>query len=172
VLYAELLLFGICVGILSGTLGIGGGIVLVPGLVLLFHFSQEEAQGTSLATLSLPICIFAAMVYYQNGFVRLPVAAVVATGFVIGAYFGARLVPHVPMVWLKFVFGVLLLYLGFMFVFVAFRTSAIPARSMAAAALPAGVTGVITAVLAWLSGKRPPPIMKLPPPDGHTEYHI
>jgi uncharacterized membrane protein YfcA len=56
-------LFGVMVGLLSGVLGIGGGIVIVPGLVLLFGFSQLEAQGTSLAVLSLPICLAAAAVY-------------------------------------------------------------------------------------------------------------
>ena len=58
-----LALFGVAVGILSGLLGIGGGIVLVPGLMLLFGFSQPEAQGTSLAVLIPPIGLFAAMVY-------------------------------------------------------------------------------------------------------------
>src|SRR5262245_29444741 len=58
--YVLLFLFGIGVGVLSGLLGIGGGVVLVPGLVLLFGFSQSEAQGTSLAVLSLPILIAAA----------------------------------------------------------------------------------------------------------------
>ena len=60
--------FGIIVGLLSGMLGIGGGVVLVPGLILLFGFSQIEAQGTSLAVLSVPVVLFAALVYYQAGF--------------------------------------------------------------------------------------------------------
>lgn len=62
-----LLAFGVCVGILGGLLGIGGGVVLVPGLILLFGFSQQEAQGTSLAVMIPPIGLFAAMVYYQHG---------------------------------------------------------------------------------------------------------
>lgn len=44
-----LILFGVAIGVLSGMLGIGGGVALVPGLILLFGFSQAEAQGTSLA---------------------------------------------------------------------------------------------------------------------------
>src|SRR5262245_27323466 len=74
----SLFLFGVAIGVVSGLLGIGGGILLVPGLMLLFQFSQQEAQGTSLAALIPPIGIFAAIVYYQNGHVRLPVAGAVA----------------------------------------------------------------------------------------------
>src|SRR5262245_56370989 len=58
--YFQLILFGACIGVLSGMLGIGGGIILVPGLILLFGFTQQEAQGTSLAVLSIPIFAFAA----------------------------------------------------------------------------------------------------------------
>ena len=71
---ALLFLFGLAVGVISGLFGIGGGIVLVPGLVMLFRFTQQEATGTSLAALVPPIGIFAALVYYENGFVKLPVA--------------------------------------------------------------------------------------------------
>src|SRR3954471_6535476 len=116
VLYFELLLFGACIGIISGMLGIGGGIILVPGLMLLFGYSQQEAQGTSLAALIPPIGIFAAMVYYQNGYVQVPAAAAVAVGFMFGAMGGALLLRHVPTDWLRLGFGALLLYVGFSFV--------------------------------------------------------
>lgn len=89
-----LLLFGAAIGAVSGLLGIGGGVLLIPGLVMLFGFSQAEAQGTSLAVLIPPIGIFAAMVYYQHGMVRLPVVGFIALGFMLGAYCGARFVPH------------------------------------------------------------------------------
>ena len=77
VFYFQLFLFGVFIGVISGMLGIGGGIILVPGLMLLFGFTQQEAQGTSLAALIPPIGIFAAMVYWQHGFVKIPVAAAV-----------------------------------------------------------------------------------------------
>lgn len=93
--YVLLFLFGIGIGAVSGLLGIGGGILLVPGLMLLFNLSQPEAQGTSLAVLTPPIGIFAAIVYYQHGFVRLPVALWVALGFIIGACLGALLVGSI-----------------------------------------------------------------------------
>jgi len=167
VLYFQLLLFGVGIGVVSGMLGIGGGIILVPGLMLLFGYSQQEAQGTSLAALIPPIGIFAAMVYWQNGYVKIPVAGAVAAGFMIGALGGALLVSRMPVDWLRLGFGALLLYLGCSFVFVGF-----PPRTFSAAALPAGLAAVLSAIGAWLRGRRMAARMNLPPPDGHTEYHI
>ncbi len=163
-LYFQLLLFGVCIGVISGMLGIGGGIILVPGLMLLFGFTQQEAQGTSLAALIPPIGIFAAMVYWQNGYVRIPPAIAVAMGFMIGATGGALLLRHIPTDWLRLGFGALLLYVGFTFVFAPKTTTM--------AALPAGLTAFFAIIGAWLRGKRAPTRMNLPPPDGHTEYHI
>jgi uncharacterized membrane protein YfcA len=136
-----LFVFGLGVGALSGLLGIGGGIVLVPGLVFLFGFSQQEAQGTSLFVLIPPIGLFAALVYYQHGYVRLPVVGLVAIGFMIGAYAGAHLVPHLPLDVLRTAFGVLLLFLGFMFLMS-------PHSIRPATALPAGIATLVTALLA------------------------
>src|SRR6266568_5164801 len=105
---------------MSGMLGIGGGIILVPGLILLFGFSQQQAQGTSLAALSMPIFIFAAVVYYKYGYVKLPATIAVAAGMMLGAYIGARLISHLPLPWLpllRLAFGGVLLYMGLLFVF-------------------------------------------------------
>src|SRR5215813_14159975 len=90
-----LLLLGAAVGVLSAMLGIGGGIVLVPALVILFGLSQTEAQGTSLATIPFG-AIIAALIYHQSAPLRVSVVVAVATGFVVGACLGARLIPHVP----------------------------------------------------------------------------
>jgi uncharacterized protein len=167
VLYVNLLVFGACVGVVSGMLGIGGGILLVPGLMLLFRYTQQEAAGTSLAALIPPIGIFAAMVYYQNQYVKIPVAAAVAAGFMVGAYFGALLVPKMPIEGLRLAFGGLLLYLGCSFAFFGF-----PPKSISLAALPAGIAAIVTALGAWLRGRRATAGMKLPPPDSQHEYHI
>src|SRR4051794_11204717 len=102
---AGLLMFGVAVGLLSGMMGIGGGIVPVPGLVFLFGVTQPEAQGTSLAGLSVPVVISAAAVYSQHGFVGVPAVAAIVAGLGVGAYFGARLVPHVPPAALRLGFG-------------------------------------------------------------------
>jgi uncharacterized membrane protein YfcA len=165
-LYLQLALFGACVGVASGLLGIGGGVILVPGLMLLFSFSQQEASGTSLAALIPPIGIFAAMVYYQNGLVKIPVAGAVAAGFMFGALGGALLLPRVSIEWLRLAFGGLLLYLGFSFVLLG------PTRGATLAALPAGLAGLMVAVGALLRGRRISRHRRLPLPDNETEYHI
>jgi uncharacterized membrane protein YfcA len=160
-----MLLFGTAIGICSGLLGIGGGVLLVPGLILLFGFSQPEAQGTSLAVLIPPIGIFAAAVYYQHGYVRLPVVGFIAFGFLLGAFAGAHLVPLVPVFWLRPAFGFLLLYLGFSFLFN-------PGADRTNTALPAGIATAFTAVavrwLRWQVSTRRP----LAPPGDDVEYHI
>jgi uncharacterized membrane protein YfcA len=164
-----LFVFGLGVGVLSGLLGIGGGIVLVPGLVLLFGLSQQEAQGTSLAALIPPIGLFAALVYYQHGYVRLPVVGVIAVGFMIGAYGGAQLVAHLPPEALRGAFGVLLLFLGFTFLLA-------PQATRPAAALPAGIATLASTLVVrvWKAKARMPEKEKprpRPPGDG-IEYHI
>lgn len=160
-----LLLFGAIVGVLSGVLGIGGGIVLVPGLMFLFGFTQSEAQGTSLAVLSVPVVIFAVLVYHQNGFVRLPVVGVIVAGFAVGAYCGARLVPHIPASSLRLGFGALLLYGGILFVLDIRSTRP-------AAALPAGVAAVLVAVLGRFIRRRLSRRSLAGPTPAATEYHI
>lgn len=143
-----LLVFGAAVGVLSGLLGIGGGVVLVPGLILLFGFSQSEAQGTSLAVMIPPIGIFAAAVYYQHGYVRLPIVGLIALGFMLGALLGAKLVPHLPLELLRVAFGVLLLYLGFAFVMGA---KGVPAVTSIAVLL----TSLVASVFAYFAGRKP-----------------
>lgn len=153
-----LFLFGVGIGTLSGLLGIGGGVVLVPGLTLLFGFSQAEAQGTSLAVMIPPIGIFAALVYYQHGFVRLPVVGLIAVGFMAGAFLGAKLVPYHPLEVLRVVFGLLLVYLGFAFVMS-------PRGSVTEAALPAGIATVVSGLLAYVFRRQRPNKQPLQPPD-------
>lgn len=111
-----LLALGVVVGVLSAMMGIGGGIILVPALMILFGLSQTEAQGTSLATIPFG-AIIAAMIYNQNVSLRMHVIVVIAVGFVAGAFLGAKLVPEVSEDVLRLAFGGLLLYLGALFVF-------------------------------------------------------
>jgi len=160
-----LLVFGVVVGVLSGLLGIGGGVVLVPGLILLFGFSQAEAQGTSLAVLIPPIGIFAALVYYQHGYVRLPVVSLIAIGFMFGALLGAKLVPLMPIEWLRVLFGVLLLYLGFTFVLS-------PRGGNSAAALRAGLLALLSSLVGFGMRKRLKSAKSLPPPSNEQDYFI
>ena len=87
-----LIIIGLLAGMLSGLVGIGGGIIIVPFLVYFLGFSQKEAQGTSLFILLLPVGIFAVRNYYIEGHVNIRIGLMVAVTFVVGAYFGSKLV--------------------------------------------------------------------------------
>ena len=102
------LLLGAAIGIVSGFVGIGGGAFLVPALVFGFGMSQHDAQGTSLATLLLPIGASAVWQYYRAGHVDLRLAILLAIGFAVGAYAGAVWAQGVSEVVLRRAFAVLL----------------------------------------------------------------
>ena len=99
---------GLLVGVFSGMVGVGGGIILVPILVIFFGFSQHMAQGTSTAMLLPPIGVLAAWTYYQKGFVDVKAAALMCAGFVLGGLFGAKLAIALPQDVLRRSFGVVL----------------------------------------------------------------
>lgn len=103
------LLLGLLAGILSGLLGIGGGILIIPALVFVFGLSQHMAQGTTLALMVPPIGLLAAWTYYKQGNVNLGIAALICLGFFFGGLFGAKLAGVVSGVLLKRLFGVALL---------------------------------------------------------------
>lgn len=83
---------GVFVGIMSGLIGIGGGILVIPLLTIAFGFTQSRATGTSLAMLLPPIGIFAVLTYHRAGQIHWPTAALLACGFAVGAWLGAKLV--------------------------------------------------------------------------------
>jgi uncharacterized membrane protein YfcA len=112
------IILGLVTGIFGGLLGVGGAIVVVPALVLLFGFTQHQAQGTILAAMIPPIGLLAALRYYQAGYVKLMPAMLIAVGFFIGGYFGARLVAYIPDVLLKRIFGILMLLISLRMIFV------------------------------------------------------
>ena len=102
------LLIGFAAGILSGLFGIGGGVVIVPALVLLADFQQKKATGTSLASLLLPVGLLGAWVYYKDGNVDLRAAGLIALGLALGVFFGAKLVQQLDAVVLRRMFAVFL----------------------------------------------------------------
>lgn len=108
---------GLVVGMLSGVLGLGGGIFLVPALIFLFHFSPYEAQGTSLGVLIPPIGIFAALEYYRKGYIDFSVVALICFGFVFGAYAGAFFVDRIPVVTMRRIFGFFMFFIALQMVF-------------------------------------------------------
>lgn len=99
---------GLAAGVLAGLFGIGGGILIVPALVLLARFSPQLAAGTSLAVFLLPIGALGAWAHYRHGHVRIGAALVIALGVFCGAYVGARLSQVVSPVALRRGFAVLL----------------------------------------------------------------
>lgn len=103
-----LLLIGLAAGFLSGFLGIGGGIIIVPALVGLLGFSQLNAQGTSLAFLLPPIGILAVMNYYKTENVDLRAAAIMAVTFLAGSYVSSKLAVNIPVHIVKKTFAVFL----------------------------------------------------------------
>lgn len=111
------ILLGILAGVLSGLIGIGGGVIIVPSLIFWFGFSQQEAQGTTLGLLVPPIGILAAWTYYQQGYVNLKVAILICLGFVLGGLLGAKLAINLPSNILEKVFGIALLLIALKMIF-------------------------------------------------------
>ncbi len=103
---------GLAGGILSGLFGIGGGLVIVPGLIVLVGFPVAKAAGTSLAALLLPVGLFGALEYYRAGQVDVRAAVVIAIGLLVGAYFGARIGTALDPTVAQRAFGIFLLIVG------------------------------------------------------------
>jgi uncharacterized membrane protein YfcA len=107
-----ILLLGLVVGLVSGVVGIGGGILFVPALIWLLGMDQHKAQGTSIGALLLPVGLFAFIEYNREGNADIRVALLLAAGFLVGAYFGAIGAHHISELWLRRVFAVTLLAIG------------------------------------------------------------
>ena len=108
-----LVLIGLFAGILSGLIGVGGGIIVVPALVYFLGFSQHEAQGTSLGLLLLPVGILAVMNYYNKGFIDFKVVGIMCLAFVIGGFLGSKLSLSLPQEMVKKIFAIILFYTAF-----------------------------------------------------------
>ena len=109
---AGILAIGLTVGIVSGLVGIGGGAFLIPALIYFYGMSQIRAQGTSLATLLLPIGIFAFWTYYKAGHVDFNMAMILGAGFAVGGWIGGLWAQHLPEVALRRGFAALLVVLA------------------------------------------------------------
>jgi uncharacterized membrane protein YfcA len=107
-----LVIVGLLAGVLSGLVGLGGGVIIVPALVFFLGFSQHQAQGTSLGILLLPAGIFAVMNYYKKGFIDVKVVLLLFVGFLVGGYFGSKISLSVNESTLKKIFAIALVLIA------------------------------------------------------------
>jgi uncharacterized protein len=107
-----LILIGLSAGALGGILGIGGGLILIPGLVLFLGLDQHTAIGTSLAVLLPPIGLFAAYNYYKAGAVNLKYGLIVAVAFMVGSFFSSKVALMLPELVVRRTFSILLLVIS------------------------------------------------------------
>ncbi|MBL0883323.1 MAG: sulfite exporter TauE/SafE family protein [Chitinophagaceae bacterium] len=112
-----LIIIGLAAGFLSGLVGIGGGIIIVPALVLLLGFTQKQAQGTSLGIMLLPIGILAVIQYYKQGYLNINYVLIVASAFVIGGFLGSKLALSLSDEKMKKVFAVILFLISLKMLF-------------------------------------------------------
>lgn len=108
-----LLMVGLMAGVLSGFVGVGGGIIIVPAMIYFLSMSQFQAQGISLAVLMLPVGVLGVMNYYKAGHVNFNYAFIIAAGFLVGSYFGSKYALKLPEHKIKFIFGLLMLVIAF-----------------------------------------------------------
>lgn len=100
---------GLAAGVLSGMFGIGGGIIIVPSLMYVARMQPQQAVGTSLGALLLPVGLLGALAYYKGGHVDVRASLLLALGLAIGAYFGAQISLHVDSTSLRKAFAVFLM---------------------------------------------------------------
>jgi uncharacterized membrane protein YfcA len=110
---------GICAGILSGFVGVGGGVIIIPALVYLMGFTQLQATGMSLTLMLPPIGVMAFYNYYKAGHVSnqmIGYTAIMAVLFIIGGYLGSRWSINMPEKLVRFIFGIIILLVSFKFI--------------------------------------------------------
>ena len=112
-----LLALGLVAGILSGMVGIGGGIIIVPALVYFIGFSQHSAQGTVLFMFLFPIGILGVYNYYQAGYVDWKTAAIMGMTFLVGSYIGSKVSISIDQTMMKRIFGGIILLISLKMLF-------------------------------------------------------
>ena len=108
---------GLVAGFLSGLVGIGGGIIIVPALVLFLGFSQKEAQGTSLGILLLPVGILAVVQYYKQGYLNVNFVLIVALSFIAGGFLGSKLALTLSDAKMKKIFAIIMMLIAIKMLF-------------------------------------------------------
>lgn len=117
-----LIAIGLVAGILSGFVGVGGGVVIIPALIYFLGLNQLEAQGTSLAVMLPPIGILAVMNYHKTGNINMTYGIIIALTFIVGGWVGSKMALKIPVVKVKLIFGLFLLYIGVRMVWASAKT--------------------------------------------------
>ncbi len=112
-----ILLVGLAAGVLSGLVGVGGGIIIVPALIYFLGFSQMNAQGTSLALILLPVGILGVIQYYKQGHVDINVVLILAIGFIAGSLIGSKISLSLPQETVKKIFAILMILIAIKMLF-------------------------------------------------------
>lgn len=112
-----LVIVGLVAGFLSGLIGIGGGVIIVPALVLFLGFTQKEAQGTSLGILLLPVGILAVIQYYKQGYLNVNYVLIVAAAFVLGGFLGSKLALGLSDAKMKKIFAIIMMLIAIKMLF-------------------------------------------------------
>jgi uncharacterized protein len=107
-----IVLIGLAAGILSGLVGVGGGIIIVPALIFFLGFGMHQAMGTSLGILLLPAGILGVLNYYRKGYVDVKVVVILFIGFLIGNYVGSKISLGLSETVLKKIFAVVLVLIA------------------------------------------------------------
>ena len=107
-----LALVGLFAGIISGFVGVGGGVIIVPALMYFLGYNQLQGQGVSLMVLAMPVGILAVINYYKAGNIQFLPAFIIAIGFVFGAYYGSKWALGMDIKKVKIAFGVLMLIMS------------------------------------------------------------
>jgi uncharacterized membrane protein YfcA len=119
------LVLGLVAGVFGGMFGIGGGLVMVPGMVLLLGFDDKKAVGTSLATILLPVGILGVLEHYRAGNIDMKIAALLGAGFVLGSFGGAAFVnqSYIDKRTFKLMYAVFLLLIAAKYIYDVYSTA-------------------------------------------------
>ncbi|KAF0241934.1 MAG: hypothetical protein FD136_1114 [Chitinophagaceae bacterium] len=112
-----LIIVGLAAGFLSGLIGIGGGVIIVPALVLFLGFTQKAAQGTSLGILLLPVGVLAVLQYYKQGYINVNYVLIVALAFVVGGFLGSKLALGLSDEKMKKIFAIIMMLIAIKMLF-------------------------------------------------------
>ena len=112
-----LVFIGLLAGVLSGVIGIGGGLIMIPLMMMVLGMDQLTAQGTSLAVMLPPIGILAAYNYHSSGHLKMDYAIIIASTFIVGGYFGSKLAFSIPVNTLRLIFGIIMLLVSLKMIF-------------------------------------------------------